>query len=579
MIKQCPKCRREYDTTNTLCPVDGTVLERIGDPLEGQVLADKYRIEERLSAGGMGAVYRATHVMMEKKVAVKVLHPALASDEQIVQRFTREARAASRISHPHALNVTDFGESENGVVFLVMEYLRGRTLKEVIREEGLLPLSRAVEIMRQVAGALDAAHAEGVVHRDLKSDNIMLEEIGGHQDWAKVLDFGIAKIQEPLGNPDPGLTAPNLVIGTPQYMSPEQCSQSSNIDKRSDIYSLGIILFEMLTGSVPFGGDSPTAIMMKQIQEAPPSVLELNAELPAGVDAVIRRALAKQPDDRYPSAGEFADALAQAAEGAAVTAGVGVGFDTNSVATSTASNERVRDTLAMDAADEATMVNAPRAPLTTPMHVPESAADPNLWRIMIPAALVLIGVIAVTYAFMGKSNPEDAGAAGGLRVDPNSQPAQAIVPTATGESERGVAPRAQSVPTAPANSGTSGGGSAETYAPGADAPAPFPMGGESPVVVLPVEEGVNENNAGDADAGNANANTEPTQTPTPATNRNTNQRRTPVSPPTIDAPANLGAPPPPIPSPSPRRRAPQAAPQESPAPPTAPPTAEDDSSI
>ena len=158
----------------------------------------------------MGAVYRGKHVLMDKTVAIKVLRPSLAVDDDVVRRFSREAKAASRISHPHAVTVTDFGEDENGVVFLVMEYLSGRTLKEVIKSEGPMKLDRAVEITRQVSGALDAAHQQGVVHRDLKSDNIMLSETNGG-DWAKVLDFGIAKIQQPAGQPDSDITAANLV--------------------------------------------------------------------------------------------------------------------------------------------------------------------------------------------------------------------------------------------------------------------------------------------------------------------------------------------------------------------------------
>src|SRR3954453_10780388 len=171
-MKSCPKCCRHYEDTNTLCPADGTVLKKSSDEdrLIGQVLAGKYRIDEKIDEGGMGCVYRATHVLMEKTVAVKVLHPALAADDKIVARFTREAKAASRISHPHAISVTDFGESENSVVFLVMEFLRGRTVKELIQAEGRLSLARTAEIIRQVSSALDAAHAQGVVHRDLKSD-------------------------------------------------------------------------------------------------------------------------------------------------------------------------------------------------------------------------------------------------------------------------------------------------------------------------------------------------------------------------------------------------------------------------
>src|SRR5260370_35016089 len=228
----------------------------------------------------MGSVYRGKHILMDKTVAIKVLRPALAVDDEVVARFSREAEAASRISHPDAVNVTDFGEAENGVVFLIMEYLDGRTLKEIVKSEGPMPVDRVVEIVRQVSGALDAAHAQGVVHRDLKSDNVMLSQTNGG-DWAKVLDFGIAKIQQPADGRDIDITAPNLVIGTPQYMSPEQCSQSGPIDARSDVYSLGIIVYEMLAGRVPFTGESPTVIMMKQVQDEPPSILAARPDLPA----------------------------------------------------------------------------------------------------------------------------------------------------------------------------------------------------------------------------------------------------------------------------------------------------------
>src|SRR5437867_2320545 len=184
-MKICPACGREYPNTMTLCSVDAAVLRSASDSLLGQTLAGKYKIDKLIKRGGMGAVYRGKHVLMDKTVAIKVLRPALAVDEEVVARFSREAKAASRISHPHAVSVTDFGEAENGVVFLVMEYLDGRTLKEIIKNDGPMPLKRAVEIIRQVAGALDAAHEQGVVHRDLKSDNIMLSQTTG-ADWAKV---------------------------------------------------------------------------------------------------------------------------------------------------------------------------------------------------------------------------------------------------------------------------------------------------------------------------------------------------------------------------------------------------------
>src|SRR5260370_30580933 len=204
-MKICPACGREYPNTMPLCSVDAAPLKSVTDPLLGQTLAGKYLVDKLIKRGGMGAVYRGKLVLMDKTVAIKVLRPALAVDNDVVARFSREAKAASRISHPHAVSVTDFGESENGVVFLVMEYLDGRTLKEIIRSDGPMPLKRAVEIIRQVTGALDAAHGQGVVHRDLKSDNIMLSQTNGG-DWAKVLDFGIAKIQQPASVKDADLT-------------------------------------------------------------------------------------------------------------------------------------------------------------------------------------------------------------------------------------------------------------------------------------------------------------------------------------------------------------------------------------
>ncbi len=445
-MKKCSICSRQYEDTTTLCPSDGAVLQRTDDPLVGQVLAGKYRIEEKIDEGGMGAVYRATHILMEKTLAIKVLHPALAADDNIVARFTREAKAASRISHPHALTVTDFGESENGVVFLVMEYLRGRTLKDVVRSEGHLALPRAVEIIRQVCGALDAAHAEGVVHRDLKSDNIMLEETAGG-DWAKVLDFGIAKIKEKVGTQDPGLTAPNLIIGTPQYMSPEQCSQASEIDSRSDIYSLGVILFEMLVGHVPFTGDSPTAIMMHHLQDAPPSILDERADLPPAVGGVVARALAKNPEERYQTAGELSDELAQAAtdevSAPVVNPTIEQKLNTDRIVVPTGLNDVPRITENKEL-DEATGVSGRVPPVR---HVPEEEFVPsfveqepepptNLWRIALPAIAVLVVVFALIYAFTGRSaNDEQAP----LTSDPNSVPVQTIAPP-TGGAETNIVP-------------------------------------------------------------------------------------------------------------------------------------------
>jgi eukaryotic-like serine/threonine-protein kinase len=419
-MKRCPKCDSFYEDVTTLCPSDGTPLEREGDRLIGHVLAGKYRIESRISEGGMGLVYRATHIFMDKELAIKVLNPGLAADEKVIARFSREAKAASRISHPHAVTVTDFGEDENGVVFLAMEYLKGRTLKEVIRTEGPLPLPRVVEIVRQVSSALASAHSMGVVHRDLKSDNIMIEALPGNIEWAKVLDFGIAKIKRTTGNLDSTLTEPNIVIGTPHYMSPEQCTQSSEIDLRSDIYSLGIITYEMLAGHLPFTGDSPTEIMVKHIQEFAPSILEDRPELPSAIDEVITRALAKNPQYRFLTATEFANSFAAAA---------------STFVTSTTTTDKIED-------DEPTLIHSrvasPVAPrLNIPIQdVPPGVPAPmpsnfNPKRIAAVGAIILLVVFGGYYAITSMSSSKGSTENESSTVspaDPQSRPVKVIGP-------------------------------------------------------------------------------------------------------------------------------------------------------
>ena len=437
-MKKCPKCGVEYADATTLCPADGVALETTTDALLGKTLAGKYRIDERINVGGMGAVYRGTHVLMDKTVAVKVLHPSLAADEKIVARFSREARAASRISHPNALSVTDFGEDENGIVFLVMEFLNGKTLKQVIRDEGALSLARTVDIMRQVGDALNAAHSQNVVHRDLKSDNIMLvtTAVGEH---AKVLDFGIAKINEPEEY-DSELTAPNLVIGTPQYMSPEQCSHDSEIDARSDIYSFGVILYEMLVGHVPFSGDSPTIVMMKHLQEPVPSVLEERQDLPAAVGRVVARAMAKLPSNRYQTISELVEDLT-------IAAGMSVLRLDQSVPATTAIGNNDDELTVVRPRVEPT-VEPPRqvrrAPVTVPIDQPQpppvAKAGINPIKILIPAAIGIVVLFAVVWALTRDTSipaNSNVNQQPSLIADPNSQPVQPAQP-ATGKNEEGI---------------------------------------------------------------------------------------------------------------------------------------------
>ena len=523
-MRKCPRCGAEYSDNPTLCPADGTALETTGDPLIGETLAGKYRVDERLSVGGMGTVYRGTHILMDKKVAIKVLRPSLAADQTIVARFSREARAASKISHPHALSVTDFGEAEGGVVFLVMELINGRTLKEVIRQEGPLPLPRVVEIIRQVGNALDAAHAEGVIHRDLKSDNIMLLNTGG-ADYAKVLDFGIAKIQEPVGGHDPGLTSPDLIIGTPQYMSPEQCSQVEEIDARSDVYSLGVILYEMLVGRVPFMAESPTGVMLKHLQEPPPRVLDARGDLPRGIGTVVARALAKRREDRYQSAGELVEDLVIAAgAGLLQQQFVAAGTVTNRVVIPTASP------VAGDAEDDditivrrragAEPAQLPRQPIRP--SVPAPAASFNPWRIIIPSVAGLLAVFAVIYAFTRNSDPvpnrNSSTGASTLAADPNSQSVQPIG-TPSGASEQGI-PIGGAIP----NANTT------------PASSPTPVAGPS------ANGNTNTNDNRDA---NANTN-RPQEAPSPKPADSANQLPKPLPQPTDETP-----PAPPLPRPTP----------------------------
>jgi len=503
-MKICPKCGTEYPDTITLCPSDGIALEKTDDSLIGKTLAGKYRIDARLSEGGMGTVYRGTHVLMDKTVAIKVLRPSLAADEKIVARFSREARAASRIYHPHALSVTDFGEAEDGVVFLVMEYLSGKTLKAVIRQEGPMPLTRVVAIIRQVGGALDAAHSQGVVHRDLKSDNIMLLTTNG-VDYAKVLDFGIAKIKEPEGGYDPGLTAPDLVIGTPQYMSPEQCSQSPDIDARSDIYSLGVIIYEMLVGHVPFTGDSPTQIMMKQLQEPAPSVLIERDDLPESIGLVVSRAMAKLPENRYQTAGELVEDLAIAAS--MEVGGVGA---TTKQSTGPAGGSGM---LAAEAEDEDTIVQPrvqrrmPAAPVVIPVPgqpLPRSM-NINPWKILIPSLAGLLVIFAVVYAFTKKTETTNTNQTQpALIADPNSQPVEPAQPP-TGKSETGVPAGGQTNQSVNANSNTAA--SPEESSPDKN-----------------VNESTKGNTNQNANTSNANTNRTAPSLPTPSRQLNTNEQ-------------------------------------------------------
>jgi serine/threonine protein kinase len=285
------------------------------DPLVGHTLDEKYRLEEQLGIGGMGTVYRARHLLIDRPVAVKVLNQRFVEDEAARTRFRREARAAGRLQHANAVTVTDFGESHDGYVYLVMELLEGRTLRDVLAKEAPLDFARAVSLMMQISAAVAAAHEAGIIHRDLKPANIFIVQRAEVPAVVKVLDFGIAKLAADALEEDDHLTLTQVgaMIGTPRYMSPEQCD-GAELTPAADVYSLGCILYEMLTGTVPFSGSTPLAIAMKHTSESPRSLREFVASIPPALEQIVLHTLEKRPQDRPANAAEFRKELLATAE-------------------------------------------------------------------------------------------------------------------------------------------------------------------------------------------------------------------------------------------------------------------------
>lgn len=306
-MRHCPVCQRSYDEDARFCPHDGTRLEAPLDPIIGKVLHGQFEVREVCGRGSMGTVYRAWQGSMDREVAIKLLRRDLMRDPRVIKRFHREAKASARLSHPSIITVYMVGDTEDGVPFIAMEYVKGRSLDRALTEDGILPPARAIHIAKQITSALGEAHTQGIVHRDLKPENIYLAEASHTPDFVKILDFGIAKILH--AQDESMLTQTGAIFGTPFYLSPEQAS-GGDIDHRCDLYALGVILFRMVTGRLPFFSDSGMAVLIQHLKEAPPRPTQFVPTLPAPLEHLILKALAKAPEERFQSASAMGEALA-----------------------------------------------------------------------------------------------------------------------------------------------------------------------------------------------------------------------------------------------------------------------------
>ena len=296
------------------CPHDGTLLVKLQqDSLLGTVLDNSYEVISIIGHGGMGVVYKARHTLMDRIVAIKMLKSTLISDSMSVKRFQQEVKASARIDHPHAITVYNFGISPEGLPYIVMDFLQGSSLAEVIKAEGHVEVDRGVKIITQACEALAHAHKQGVVHRDLKPSNIVLTEYDEDPDFVKVVDFGVAKLMGGTAEGAQRLTQTGEVCGSPVYMSPEQC-MGQELDLRSDIYSMGILIYETLTGKLPLIGRTMVDTMSKHVSEMPPSFSKVRPDLyiPERIEQVVMRAMAKDPADRHQNMDELREDLENA---------------------------------------------------------------------------------------------------------------------------------------------------------------------------------------------------------------------------------------------------------------------------
>ncbi|HSY90741.1 MAG TPA: protein kinase [Candidatus Binatus sp.] len=313
-MKYCPACNKTYPGDYNVCPADQTGLQNTHEFQPGMIIRNKYQILDRIGVGGMGVVYRGRHLTFNEVCAIKIVSDAIAGDANFLQRFQTEAVVTRKLRHPNAVRVDDFDYTEDGRPFIVMELVEGKNIGEILHAEGPFRVPRALRIASQIASALGVAHKLGVVHRDIKPANILLATDEHGQEVAKVLDFGIAKLREVAGEAQPGMTMTGMVVGTPLYMSPEQFmgkKAAGEIDGRTDIYSLGVVLYQMVTAQLPFDGDTPYSLMMQHMQGTvrPPHELAPDLHIPESLSQVILKAIDKSRELRFQTAEEFIAAL------------------------------------------------------------------------------------------------------------------------------------------------------------------------------------------------------------------------------------------------------------------------------
>jgi serine/threonine-protein kinase len=466
---------------------------------EGEVLAGKYRVERVLGMGGMGVVVAATHLDLHELRAIKLMLPTALENAEAVERFMREARAAARLRSEHVAKVHDVGHLENGAPYMVMEYLSGADLGQVLKQRGPLPAHEAALYAIQVCSALAEAHSSGVIHRDLKPANLFLSQRPDGTPCIKVLDFGISKVTG--AGSDFEMTKTHAVLGSPQYMSPEQMRSSRSVDARTDIWSLGVILYKLVTGKAPFRGQNITELISAVLEGAPPAPSTRCAGLPLGLDDVIARCLARKPEGRYGSVNELAAALlpfAPAGAGAAVDPMArllaSVAPETrarlDSVLTTSTPPLRFPSSGMISSATPAPGVTSLQPPAGEPTQASwgkTSSARSSRSRVVIAlaAALGICGVLAlVIRGVLGRDQPPaEADAAPAIAVlsaapavtapAPRVEPA-APQPTASAEPVASAAPRPTTTAPAPATARPI------ATAPRPTAPAATPKAAEAP---------------------------------------------------------------------------------------------------